>query len=125
MATVLLVEDNEVNQIVASKMIKRVGLSVDIAGNGVEALAMLENNCYELIFMDLHMPDMDGYEATRNIRHLQIQTPIIAITAVTDKTVEQYCIDAGMNDFVAKPIIMTVLHEKIDYWIQQQLIESA
>jgi len=125
MATVLLVEDNQVNQIVASKMIKRAGLSVDIAANGIEALGFLENNRYELIFMDLHMPDMDGYEATKNIRHQQIHTPIIAITAVTDKSVEQHCLDAGMNDFVAKPIIMSVLHEKINYWIQHQLIESA
>jgi len=125
MATVLLVEDNEVNQIVASKMIKRVGLSVDIAANGVEALAFLENNRYELIFMDLHMPDMDGYEATRSIRQLQIHTPIIAITAATDKSVEQNCIDTGMNDFITKPIIMAVLHDKISYWIQQRLIEFA
>ena len=125
MATVLLVEDNEVNQIVASKMLKRVGLSVDIATNGVEALTFLENNCYELIFMDLHMPKMDGYEATRKIRQLEIHTPIIAITAATDKSVEQNCSDAGMNDFIAKPIIMAELHEKIDYWIRHQLIESA
>lgn len=125
MATVLLVEDNEVNQIVASKMIKRFGLSVDIAANGIEALGFLENNRYELIFMDLHMPNMDGYEATRNIRHLNIHTPIIAITAATDKSVKKNCIDAGMNDFIAKPIIMAVLNEKIDYWIQHQLIESA
>lgn len=125
MATVLLVEDNEVNQIVASKMIKRAGLSVDIAANGIEALVLLDTGSYELIFMDLHMPAMDGYEAANKIRQLQIYTPIIAISAATDRSVEQCCIDAGMNDFVSKPIIMAVLHEKINYWIQRQLTESA
>ncbi|MDG1751550.1 MAG: response regulator [Thalassotalea sp.] len=110
---ILLVEDNRINQMVAKGLLTKIGLSCDIANNGVEALAMMmasdEDNPYTFIFMDCQMPKMDGYEATEKIRagtagqHYQ-NIPITAMTANAMLGDREKCLTAGMNDYISKPI---------------------
>ena len=103
---VLLAEDNLVNQQVAVMMLNKLGYSVDVANNGREAVEANEANGYDLIFMDLQMPEMDGLEATRSIRkRMQDRQPyIVALTANAMDEDKTRCREAGMNDFVAKPM---------------------
>ena len=106
---VLLAEDNILNQEVATEMLELLGFQVDVVGNGKEALVAVKNRQYNLIFMDCQMPEMDGYEATRQIRQLeqsinvQHSTPIIAITANAMKTDSEKCKKVGMDGFLPKP----------------------
>jgi two-component system, sensor histidine kinase and response regulator len=103
---VLLVEDNEINQLVAGEVLRRAGFTVEIAGNGVEAFAAATRDGADFIvvLMDLQMPVMDGYEATRLIRaHAGKTLPIIAVTAHALADERQKCLDAGMNGFLSKP----------------------
>ncbi|MEI6444334.1 MAG: ATP-binding protein [Nostocales cyanobacterium ELA583] len=103
--TVLLAEDNKVNQKVALYSLKKIGYSADIANNGVEVLEMLEKQSYDVILMDMQMPEMDGITATRIIRQsLNPQPWIIAITANILEEDRHACFNAGMNDFMTKPI---------------------
>jgi CheY-like chemotaxis protein len=103
---ILLVEDEPINREVALELLENTGLAVDVAEDGAEALAMAERNDYALVLMDMQMPRMDGLQATREIRRLpQRQTiPIVAMTANAFAEDKARCFDAGMNDFVAKPI---------------------
>ncbi len=106
-ARLLLVEDNIVNQKVAQAILLKSGYSVDVVANGVEALKALEIITYNLIFMDCQMPIMDGFEATRCIRNLasdKRDVPIIAMTAGAMQGDREKCIEAGMNDYLSKPI---------------------
>ena len=117
---VLLVEDNEVNQKVALKMLQDLGLSCDLAIDGLEALKLCRQNQYQLILMDLQMPNMDGYEATRAIRQeegLNKSTVIIALTANALFDVKNHCMQAGMNDFLAKPYKKSSLKELLTRWL--------
>jgi two-component system sensor histidine kinase/response regulator len=103
---VLLVEDNEINQLVAGEVLRRAGFTVELAGNGVEALAAVTRDGADFIavLMDLQMPVMDGYEATRRIRaHGADSLPIIAVTAHALADERQKCLDAGMDGFLSKP----------------------
>lgn len=105
-AMVLLAEDNEINILLATEILRQVGLSVDVARTGLEALEAIRARPYDLVLMDVHMPQMDGLEATRRIRAMTDEaahTPIIAMTANAMKSDREACIDAGMNDFVSKP----------------------
>ena len=111
----LLAEDNIVNQKVALKMLEKIGIDVDIANNGKEAVKMAEEKDYDLIFMDCQMPEMDGFDATRSIRHLEQKnakeaTPIIALTANALEGDKNQCLAAGMTDFLAKPLKQDALH---------------
>ena len=118
--TVLLVEDNPVNQRLASTMLKKGGYAVDIAGDGREAVAKYRANpgAYHLIFMDLQMPEMDGYEACRQIRSLKFNdVPIIAMTANALRSDRDRCMQAGMNDYVSKPIRRETVFMMIKKWI--------
>lgn len=109
-ARVLLAEDNMVNQRVAMHMLEKMGATVDVAANGLEAVRMSAQFHYDLILMDCHMPELDGFAATQLIRQRQAQsltegyTPIIAITANTMDGDRERCLAAGMNDFLGKPI---------------------
>ena len=118
-AQLLLAEDNEANQLVASSLLARLGIRLDIAKNGVEAVRMVNEKPYEAILMDMQMPEMDGLEATRriraNTRHAKL--PIIAMTANAMKSDMEACLQAGMNDFVSKPIDRIALQNALKRWI--------
>ena len=104
---ILLVEDNEVNRQVATRFLEKLGQSVTIAVDGAEAVALAREHVYDLILMDMQMPVMDGYAATREIRRLDGaagQVPIVAMTANASDTDRNLCIEVGMNGFEAKPI---------------------
>ena len=111
----LLVEDNTLNQLVAKKFLGAFGLTVEIAGDGLEAIAKIKNATYDLILMDIQMPNMDGYETSRTIRNdMGLTTvPIIAMTAHAIQGEEQRCLDAGMSAYISKPIKKGVLFEKL------------
>ncbi len=119
-ATILIVEDNKANQQVAQAMMERLGCKCSIASNGIEALKLLELAKYDAIFMDCNMPEMDGYETTRQVRQLDSevsQIPIIAMTANVLDGDREKCIQAGMNDYTKKPLKLDKLIEKIKCWV--------
>ncbi|WP_079435468.1 response regulator [Zoogloea sp. LCSB751] len=118
-ARVLLVEDNELNQEVASEMLLQVGLQVDVADNGRIAVDKAAGGRYDLILMDVQMPVMDGLTATREIRRLPAcaTTPIVAMTANAMAGDRERCLEAGMNDHVAKPIDPEALWATLMRWI--------
>jgi len=119
-ARLLLVEDNPINQEVARYRIEKLGHSVDVANNGIEALALLEHNEYGLVLMDCQMPKMDGFETTARIRRRaddKARVPIIAVTAsVADGEMEK-CLQAGMDDYLRKPFRKEELAAKIQTWL--------
>lgn len=106
-ARILVVEDNEMNQLIASKFLESWGGTIEIADNGIEALRILETETFDLVLMDIQMPEMDGYEATRKIRQLadpeKSQLPIIAVTAAAGLEIAEKIRQAGMNDYITKP----------------------
>jgi CheY-like chemotaxis protein len=119
---ILLVEDNPVNQEVAVAMLGKLGWVPDVAGNGREALAALNRMAYDLVLMDCQMPELDGFETTRRIRALEPATlnprvPVIAMTANAMQGDMQLCLDAGMDDYIAKPIRSGELMSKIERWL--------
>jgi PAS domain S-box-containing protein len=119
---ILVVEDNPVNQKVAQAMMRKMGLRADVAANGQEAVNALQTIPYDLVLMDCHMPEMDGFEATRCIRQqgskaLNPGIPIIAMTASTMQGDREECIQAGMSDFIAKPVLKRELAEMLARWL--------
>ncbi len=116
---ILLAEDNEINQIIANELLTMAGYTVDIAGNGREAVDMLVRGDYELILMDIQMPVMDGLTATAAIRAMPQyrNLPIIAMTAHAMSGDHEKSIDAGMNDHVTKPIEPELLYATLKRWI--------
>jgi CheY-like chemotaxis protein len=116
---VLVVEDNVVNQKVAGLMLEKLGLHVDFAGNGVEALRMCAEVAYSMIFMDCQMPQMDGYTAAREIRARARggwRVPIVAMTAEAMAGARESCLAAGMDDYIAKPVQRGELGNKVAQW---------
>ena len=115
---ILLAEDNTVNQMVARKLLERHGHAVTVAGNGREVLDLVEARRFDLILMDVQMPELDGYEATRALRAREAASggriPIIAMTAHAMKGDEERCLSAGMDGYVSKPIKPSTLLEAID-----------
>ena len=123
--TILLAEDNLINQRVAVGLLKKLGIVADIANNGLEAIAALKEFRYELVLMDLQMPDLGGMEATRRIRDpeedvLDHDVPIIALTANAMESDREACLQAGMNDYLAKPIDLAALSDKLALWLPVQ-----
>lgn len=118
---ILLVEDNMINQKVAKAMLEKMGYKIDIAFNGAEAVDALQQKQYGLVLMDLQMPVMDGYEATRTIRKsdqvLNSEVPIVAMTANATKEDRQQCLDAGMDDYVPKPVERKVMKSMLQRWL--------
>ncbi|HMF74974.1 MAG TPA: response regulator, partial [Bryobacteraceae bacterium] len=117
---VLLVEDNIVNQKVAGRMLEKLGMRPDFAANGREAVEMVRFLPYDLIFMDCQMPEMDGYEAAREIRQSESpnqRVPILAMTAEVMAGCRERCLAAGMDDHIGKPAKIESLFEALQKWI--------
>lgn len=121
-AKILLAEDNLTNQQVAVGLLKKFGLTPDIANNGKEAIEKLTKYDYDLVFMDVQMPEMDGFEATELIRNPSSPVrnhniPIIAMTAHALEGDKEKCLKAGMNDYISKPITPEALHKILEKWL--------
>jgi len=124
----LVVEDNIVNQQVAKGLLEGLGHHVDVAANGIEALEAVRNLPYDLIFMDMQMPQMDGLEATRHIRRLTSAAsdlPIIGMTAHAFAEDRDQCLNAGMNDYISKPVNRAQLLEKVSHWLANKHLAAA
>lgn len=117
---VLVVDDNPVNLRVASGLLHRMGLSVDVANGGLEALGLLERSHYDLVLMDLQMPDLDGAAATRRLRQTEgtaRHTPVVALTASALPSELAQCLEAGMDATLTKPLQVQRLNEVIGAWL--------
>ena len=116
---VLVVEDNRANQQVAVGILERLGCKPVLASNGVEAVDLVIREPFDLVLMDCHMPEMDGYEATGKIRTLEgkKKLPIIAMTANVQKGEDKKCLAMGMNDYLAKPLKTDILRERLSQWL--------
>ena len=115
---ILLVEDNEVNQQIACELLQNQGCKVAISNNGLQAVQRFKSRTetYDLIFMDIQMPEMDGFEATKKIREIDAEIPIIAMTARNMYDEKEKCYQVGMNDHIAKPIDPELLMEMVSKW---------
>ncbi|MGB5098970.1 MAG: PAS domain S-box protein [Methanothrix sp.] len=112
---ILLAEDNAINQMVAIQMLKKLGYSADVAGNGLEVLQAIERQPYDVVLMDVQMPEMDGLVAAQEIRKLWPKGPrIIAITAYALKGDRERCLAAGMDDYISKPIVIEELRKVLE-----------
>ncbi|MDI6402166.1 response regulator, partial [Balneolaceae bacterium ANBcel3] len=122
---ILLAEDNITSQQVALGILKKLGLRADAVANGFEALKAAESLPYDVILMDVQMPEMDGMEATRKIReakksNLNKETPIIAMTAHASESDREACLSAGMSDFISKPVSPDNLAKKLSRWLPEE-----
>ena len=120
---VLLVEDNLVNQQITINQLKTMNCDVLLAKNGLEAVKATKEQNFDLIVMDCHMPELDGYEATRQIREMEIQqkkspVPIIALTADVMILNRENCLSVGMNDFLGKPVVLNDLKKILEIWLK-------
>ena len=127
---VLLAEDNIVNQEVTRNQLKLMGCSVQIANNGEEAIKATQQQDFNLILMDCHMPILDGYAATRKIRDIEqqkekAQVPIIALTADVAILNQEMCIKSGMNDYMTKPISIKELKKTLRVWLKKKVAREG
>jgi len=119
---ILLAEDNLINQKLAVTLLQKAGHQVDVVENGLQALQAVQSNPYHLVFMDVQMPEMDGFEAARQIRQREDgnrRVPIIAMTAHAMKGDRERCLAAGMDDYLAKPLDPEDMFRKIEHWVEK------
>jgi len=125
---ILVVEDNVVNQVVACRLLERLGLRTDVAANGREAVEMSALVPYSLVLMDCQMPEMDGYEATREIRRREGSARHVAVIAMTADAVpgsRERCLEAGMDDYISKPVKLDELYQVLSGWLPQEQTEPT
>ncbi len=123
---VLVVDDNIINQTVVKHALIKLGAMTEIAGDGEEAITLFRNNIYDLVLMDVQMPIMDGYDATRYIRNqLQSKVPIIAMTAFALKGEDEKCLESGMNGYVSKPFTLESLYNAINQVFDTNVIVQS
>jgi signal transduction histidine kinase/CheY-like chemotaxis protein len=127
-AHILVVDDNEVNQLVTEAMLDRLNCKVILAANGLEAVTAYTGQTFDMVLMDCNMPVMDGFEATRQIRVLERQnriehTPIVALTAHALDHIKQECLDAGMDDYLSKPVNLDQLNKLLQQYIPAKSIQ--
>jgi CheY-like chemotaxis protein len=115
---ILIAEDNPVNQRLSSKLVERIGYTWDVAENGAQAVEAVARHPYLLVLMDCMMPEMDGYQATRELRQRGAKLPIIAMTANALPGAREACLNAGMDDYLTKPIDPTRLEAMLRRWVQ-------
>jgi len=118
--TILLVEDNEINQDVALRWLEKTGVSIDLASDGLIAVRMAASKTYDLILMDIQMPNMNGFEATKRIRVTQPNIPIIALSAAVMASDIDKAIEMGMNDHIKKPLDEKVLYYTLSTWLNSK-----
>ena len=119
---ILVAEDNVINQVLAKRLLESLGYSCHIVENGREAIDAVFHAPYDLVLMDCHMPELDGYDATRQIRKLEVpgsRIPIVAVTANAMSGDETLCIEAGMDDYLTKPINKAALKAKLEKWLKE------
>ncbi|WP_323778268.1 response regulator [Leisingera sp.] len=130
LVNVLLAEDNRTNQLVVTKMLKNTPLKISVAKNGVEAVAQFQAERPDIVLMDMMMPEMDGLEATAEMRRIEAETgssrcPIVALTANALQTHREKCLQAGMDDFLSKPINKKALIEAVSKWTSDDNLQRT
>ncbi len=125
--TILVVEDNSINQMLVKHVLSKSGVTaIHIAGNGTEALEFIKKHAYDVILMDIHMPELDGYQTTQIIRNeLHLSIPIIAMTALAIKGEDSKCVALGMNGYVSKPFTVESLYAEMERVLQLDGAGSA
>ncbi len=121
--TILVVEDNRINQKVLTHQLINLGYAVEVAENGAEAVGKVKARRYDLIFMDVQMPVMDGYRATQEIRNLaehSSSVPIVAVTANAFQSEREKCLFCGMDDYLTKPVDRGRLEETVRRWVKRE-----
>ncbi len=127
--SILVVDDNSINQAVAKGMLGKFGIEIELANNGQEALDLLQRQIFDLVFMDCQMPVMDGYTATKNIRDSQSPVlnhtvPIVAMTANAMQGDKEKCLASGMDDFIAKPVSAVKLRLILEKWLSHKIVKA-
>jgi CheY-like chemotaxis protein len=125
---ILIAEDNATNQILARRMIEKIGYKVDAVANGREAIEAMGRIRYHLVLMDCQMPEMDGYEATKEIRRLENNTrhvPVIALTANASEDERTHCLSVGMDDYLSKPVRFADLTAMVNRWMMSHRENAA
>jgi CheY-like chemotaxis protein len=124
---VLVVEDQEINQVVAVSLLERLGCLVDVAGSGQAAVAAVKVAAYDVVFMDCQMPELDGYQAATMIRRCESQgfrVPIVALTGLAQPGDREKCAAAGMDDYLTKPLQFSQLEAMLQRWLKKDLDQS-
>jgi two-component system sensor histidine kinase/response regulator len=126
-ARVLVVDDQELNQVVAVSLLERLGCLVDVAGSGQAAVAAVNSTPYDLVFMDCQMSDLDGFQVTAMMRQTEgpgARVPIVAMTGLAQAGDREKCLAVGMNDYLAKPLQFHLLEATVRRWVTKDFDKS-